>query len=296
MQLYADIRKGYHEYLIYVQKNSRIQLPEHIHDPQQSIGKVHASALGRCPLASAKKRQQEVQMDLSTLHLMQQGMRDAEPLQEAMLWYDPRTQVEFSVERGVFRGRIDILYNGHVIEIKRRDGYMKNPPQPKLTDVYQMLAYHYITGITSIHLCLMTRFDLFFWRLEPRENGFVLLDEQGNEWKNAANKPSYLNFGVLHFEAKRHMEYLEGRTDDPMPNFLEIPAGAECFHWESAERPKKYKTTYNGETERRANIVPHCPFWCHCKVPSNGLIEIEELEYGSKSYNLIAEQRDPLAV
>lgn len=291
MKLYEDIRSAYKEYLIYIQENPRVRLPEHIHDPAMSVGKVHASALGRCPKATALKRKVKVDMDLSTLHLMQQGIRDAEPLQEAMYWYYPiEAQVEYSVEREYFRGRIDILYGDHVIEIKRRDGYMKNPPQPKLTDVYQLIAYRYMTGFPSINLCLMTRFDLFFWQLVEDGNGFKLINEHGEEWKNGYNNSSYLNYSVIVYEGQRHLQYLnEERSDDPMPNFLNIPAGSECFHWESAARPKKYKTSHNGETERDAPIRPHCPFFADCKglvVPSDGLLQIGETEYDSKEYHI----------
>ena len=285
--IYDDIRQGYLEYLTYIQKNPRITLPQHIHDPALSTGKIHASSLGRCPLAAARKRELEVKYDLSTLHLMQQGIRDAEPLQEALLWYDPTTLVEHSVERDTLRGRIDILYQGQVIEIKRRDGYIKALPQPRLTDAYQLIAYSYITGLTEIHLCLMTRFDLHFWKMVNKENGFVLVDESGNEWKNASNKPSYLNYGVLKYETQRHLDYLNGvRVEDPLPDFLNIPAGTECGRWAGTERPKKYKTSYKGETERKADYIPTCPFWCHCDISEEGLIKVEETEYGSQTYRI----------
>lgn len=291
MDLYDEIREIYKEYLIYLQKNPRVILPEHIHDPSQSIGKVHASALGRCPLASAKKREgvEPASMEsMSTLHLMQQGVRDAEPLQEALYWkYPDLVQIEFSVEREMLRGRLDILYGTNVIEIKRRDGYMRNPPQPKLTDVYQMIAYSYMTGFKNINLCLMTRFNLNFWKLIEEGNGFKLVDEEGNDWKNGYNNPGYLSYSVLLYEANRHMDYLNGeKSEDPMPNFLNIPGGAECFHWENNERPKQYKTSYNGESQRTANIIPHCPFWCHGGTPAGNPIPVEEIEYGTKEYRL----------
>lgn len=285
MALYSEIRQIYDEYLDYLQENPRIRLPEHIHDPELSIGKIHASSLGRCPKASALKRKTKIINDLSTKHLMQQGVRDAEPLQEAMFWKGH--QVEVSVEKEIFRGRIDILYKHHVIEIKRRDGYMRSDPSPKLTDVYQLIAYQYITGLESIHLCLMTRFNLFFWQLVRDGNGFKMVDEQGREWKNSYNNSGYLNYSVLKFEGNRHLQYMNGeRTDDPMPNFLNIPMGNECYHWEDQGKPKKYKTK---EDQKIANICPHCPFFAECKglvIPSDGLLPVEEIEYGSKEYRL----------
>lgn len=285
-EFYSEFRQNYDEYLDYLQENPPIQLPYMPHDPKLSVGKVHASSLGRCPLASAASRISRPKWDFSTKHLMEQGKRDAAPIQEAQYWRGH--SVEVSVEKETLRGRLDVLFgNKYAVELKRRDGnfYKKMPPQPKLTDVYQIIAYKWIAPYLDVHLCTFTRFDLFFWELKEIGGGFVLLDEEGNEWKSSFNRPSYLNYAVVMALTKENLQYQTGeRTDDPMPNFLNTSDGVECFHWENEERPKKYKTAYQGELERFANIVPHCPVWCHGQ--KQDLISIEEVSYGSKTYEV----------
>lgn len=296
------VRTAYDEYLDYIQSNPRVHIPEHFHDPLQSVGKIHASSLGKCPLAAAKSRETKSQHSLSTKHLMHQGVRDAEPIQEAMYWKFPiEVEAERSIERLPFRGRLDLSITAdnlcYGIEIKRRDGVLKgldgrvSVPTPYLTDVYQMIAYSYITPLEEVWLLLVTRFDLFFWQLKSTIGGFVLVDEENNEWRSEYNKPSYLNYDVILAEASSHQQYLNReRENDPFPDFLAQARGKQCFHWAGNERPKKYKTTYNGETERTANIVPHCQFFEQCKgitIPDNGLIPVREIEFNSKKYEVV---------
>lgn len=298
------VRTAYDEYLDYIQTHPRVRIPEHIHDPALSVGKVHASALGKCPKAAALQRETESKHSLQTKHLMQQGVRDAEPIQEAMYWRYPIEVVpECSIERPPFRGRLDIQFSwdaaDYGIEIKRRDGTLKGlngraeVPAPQLTDVYQMITYSYIKPLEQVWLLLITRFDLFFWQLKEDIGGFVLVDEDGNEWRSEYNRPQYLNYDVILAEAATHQQYMnKEREADPIPNFLAVPKGRQCGHWENAERPKKYKNIYNGEEQRTANFVPHCPFFEQCKgitIPNTGFIQIEEVTHGSKDYRIKVE-------
>lgn len=289
MTIFEDIRNAYGDYLVYLRSNPRFQLPESVHNPENSIGKVHASALGRCPRASALKRVKEVREGTSILHLMQQGVRDAEPVQEALAWRDPATLIEYSVEKDFLRGRIDAIYKDQIIEIKRRDAPGDSDmPRPKMTDIYQMLAYSWILNNETPILLLVTRFDLFLWQLRPVKEGFLLFDEKGYAFKSRINKPEYMNYTVMLHEANRHLSYLRQETDDdPMPDFLNAHNGYECFSWENRNiRPKKFAVPFKDVTGTTANIVPTCPFWCHGAIPESGMISVEEIEVGSKTYQV----------
>src|SRR5690554_4018104 len=132
--LNSHLKSRYAAYLRALNEGeARVRLPDHQHDPTVSAGKVHASALGRCPLLKANERhnvpkriQPTEDQELNLLHLFQQSARDAEVVQEAVVW-GKTGEVEVSIDSDELRlrGRIDLLvdYAGerHIVEIKRRD-------------------------------------------------------------------------------------------------------------------------------------------------------------------------------
>ncbi len=282
--LYATLQQAYYDYLKYLQEgNSPIALPYRGPEPSKSGLTVRASSLGRCPLAIALERSKSPMKfpptqarELSSLHLMQQGTRDAAPFQEAMLWkFGECAQVEIMVESEALRvrGRIDVILTvegrGHIVEIKRRDAQRgTSGPAPKLSDVYQAMVYGLITGAESVNILILNRYFFNLWNLRPVGSGYVLVDEKGDLWNSDLNAPEHLNHDNLRAEIARHLAYLDGGvTSDPMPDFINRDEGWQCFQWENGERPKRYKREYKGKTERTETIVPRCPFWCHTDSP-----------------------------
>lgn len=301
--LLPDItRNAYKEYLAYLRAGGkRIRLDENIHDPSKSIGKVHASAIGRCPKKTALSRQADTAsfdvelFDFSTQHLMEQGKRDAEPIQEAFVHaYPIESEPEWSIERNPFRGRVDVRYLESILELKRRDGYkdktgLEHSPTPYLTDLYQMICYSYMTGYDDIWLGLVTRFNLYFYRLVSDIGGFVLLHENGERWRSEFNNPSYLNYDIVMAQATVHQQYLNGeRSDDPLPFYLNYK-GYECGKWHNGVKPKLYKYPINGKNHNDAFFVPTCPFFAECKgttLNADGMVKIKEVEYDSKKFSV----------
>lgn len=291
MSLYNVLQEAYSDYLDYLADNPRVELPYHKHDATTSEGKVHASALGRCPLAAAlsrKTEKTEKRFDWNTLHLMQQGVRDAEPLQEAMLWkYPEHTNVELSVEKDNLRGRLDILYAGNVIEIKRRDSPdRKVPPYLRLSDLYQTMAYGVILeeAAQTLNVLLVTRFDLTLFSLVPDGNGYSVVDQNGRYWASPYNKPSYLNFAVVRGLRDSHLRYMRGETtEDPKPNYLNGDS-YECGNFEKDTKPKAFKVPFGDATGQTTKFIPKCSHWCHHGGFKPEYIEIEEVEHGSKTY------------
>lgn len=291
MSLYNVIQETYSEYLNYLADNPRVEIPYKKHDAAESEGKVHASSLGRCPLAAALSRKTDAKgkgFDWKTLHLMQQGVRDAEPLQEAMLWkYPDVTEVELSVERDNLRGRLDILYDGNVIEIKRRDSPdRKVPPYLRLLDLYQTLAYGVILEeeARTLNILLATRFDITLYSLIPDGGGYSVIDHNGRYWSSSYNKPSYINFAVVRGLRDSHLRYMRGETtEDPRPNYLNSDH-YECGHFENDNKPKAYKVPFGNETGQTTKFIPTCSWWCHHNGDKPTEIVVREIEHGSKEY------------
>lgn len=301
---YHVVYGAYSEYLRYLEMGAdRVKLPEHKHDPANSVGKVHASALGSCPLKNALRRQRAPQTNppshaerTSTLHLMQQGTRDAEPIQEALVWkygeiskrwkatpsktrkgHLPTDRsgaaVEVSVEHENFkvRGRIDATVRPSanapqfIFEIKRRDATGgKGDPQPKLSDVWQLMTYGAATGIHNLNLVIINRYVMKVWTLYPVRDGFVLKDEKGERWANPLNSPEHLNYEKLEQEIALQLTYLNGKTDCPMPDFLndDRNGGWYCFHWVDGVKPMVYARETKGKMEKLGYITPRCEYFC----------------------------------
>ena len=92
--IYHTLATAYREYLEHLAHGgARVHLPDKPHDPALSINSIFASSLKRCPLLNAYRREKLPEPNpesdarhMSGLHLMQQGVRDAEPFQEALAW------------------------------------------------------------------------------------------------------------------------------------------------------------------------------------------------------------------
>lgn len=303
----------YYAYLHYLDNGGqRFRLPpEEPHDPAKSEGKIHPSSLTKCPLANAKRRtnepvviEQTREEHLRTLHVMQQGVRDAEVIQEAVLWHastrhDVAAHAELSIEDDYLRGRMDLVVwlgeECHVVEIKRRDG---NPAKPKLSDAMQVLAYQVITPPTlSLHILLLNRWSnnpeldppgFQVWDFRLVEDGYVLVDEQDTAFDADWNLPDTLNLDQVWAYTTIQLSYLSGELSHaPYLDWLNDGKG-ECFTWEGgwSAAPKKYAKRYKGKTERHEYAVPRCPWFCHYPLGDRddpGIL-CRETEYKSQVY------------
>lgn len=283
----------YGAYSEYLRSGDRIYLPLHKHNPANSVGKVHASALGRCPLQNALKRSNAPmtnppshQKRTSSLHLMQQGVRDAEPVQESLIWKYGKAKVRKGVPQGKgaavevsidskpfrVRGRMDAVVRpgegreAFIFEVKRRDPIGgENDPQPKLSDVWQVLTYGLTTGIQNMNLVIMNRYSFKVWTLRPVTDGYMLFDEMGVKWDSFLNSPEHINIPALEREIQLQFDYLHGiQSECPMPDFLndDRNGGWYCFQWVKGVKPMVYAKTYQGKDEKFGYITPRCEYFC----------------------------------
>ncbi len=310
--LYETIMDAYDEYMTHLNaggKKPRVFTPRH--HPNKSLDIINASELGRCPLATAKEKRGDPMVvpptrysKISLKHLLLQGTRDAEPLQEALLWKWGRARVTKNVligegvalearvgdkELGT-KGRADAVlnWNGetHVVEIKRRDAQRgTSTPMPKDSDVYQVLSYAHIMDLPykHIHILILNRYFFKLWTLgwDPNQMVYALTDEDGVVW--------YSGLGLDSFEEaiNVHRKYrAEKLTTPPMIDMFAADFGWYCYRWVDGEKPKKYKALYKGQEERIGFIEARCPYWCWGGNPKEH-IPVRELEYDSKKYALV---------
>lgn len=252
-------------YLDYLQSGDHVELPQYQHRADD-LSLVYASDLGRCPLAAALKRTRQPERfpktdaeRLTSLHLMRQGVKDAEPLQEALVWaFGKNAEVEKQVEDRILgvRGRIDTLLHRedgvHILEFKRRDTpHGGQAPEPKLSDCFQVMAYGEIMKTPHMHIVTISRYFVTTWTLDLRGTHYwVVNDETGEQWGN-----NNMDIAGLKAEIARQKSYLDGNRADPMPGFANHPDGWQCG-----------KPVYGkGVTKTRAKgqWKTGCEHWCH---------------------------------
>lgn len=308
--LHKQIWFQYLEYLEHLAEGGeRVELviPEHV--PARGEGLVYASALGRCPLKSALQRQRapyvlerSERQRMRELHVMQQGVRDAEVLQEAIKWaWGKSAEIEYPVESRALgiRGRVDALIHdplagSAVIEIKRREG-----DALALTDVLQTLAYGLIMSKSTLSILLLNRWvgnlenetpGFTTWFIQPEGDGYIVVNEHGQKWYTVYNTPEFLNVQTIERMVAEHRAYLEGeKSAPPYPDFINRNLGAygnECFEWANGKPPKVYGRPYKGALERVEYGIPACPYFCHCPVEQleDGRFPVRETTFESNVY------------
>lgn len=305
------IRQVYRDYLEYLANGGdRIRIPEHKHvDPETPV--VYSSSLMRCPLLAAKKRNKDPEVlpqspakRLAALHIMQQGTRSAEPIQEAMLWHslsgdEPKMKVDVELSlsslAGKLRGRVDLVItidnHIHLIEIKQKSD---NYQTPRMPDIFQALSYSYMWKPEDITAHVMTvrrvsakdhdgAFNL--WTLKPDEHGFIVVGEDGGMWNHPVNNPEFINYTTMWVEIERHRKYLAGELNGPpIVDFINTE-GFWCASW-VGNKPKKYKKLYKGKEERQEYMHPTCTHFCHFatdELGEEGFL-VRETAYQSGEY------------
>lgn len=314
------IHEMYYSYLLAMRNGTeRIPLPV---TPHTGKGRhlLYPSSLGKCPLQSRWKREgkaptwepKEWEKE-NSFHLMEQGNRVAEVLQEALVWkmgYPSSEDREFYNGDGgcpplgetVFltpgfvpeatihdeklgvRGRIDgLIVDGKnpkhwtILEIKARSPGRR----PKFGDAMQTLTYMLSTGCHSAAIVTIERFKIKVWPLIARGEGFVVQSEWGDEVKERWNTPDMLNFDALEEEIqwfKDYREMDEFSLDIPIPDPFNDKLRGWCCAWEWETRPKYLKT--------KPSVIgkpkPCCQFWHHCH-PAPEAISVIPGQDGSKA-------------
>lgn len=259
----TKFRQVVREYLVHLTNGGDRYIIGREQRPVSEKMYVSASSLMDCPLRAAKEKLKEqaiieglLKENSPTLLLrMQQGTMVAEIFQEAFLWWnkfkrdDLRTVfIERTLESQElhFRGRMDMecyfdmLEIGksktHIVEFKHRlPTYKDKFPQPRMSDVFQLLAYKVLRGSTKEldvpgHLCIINTpqyaefqdeykgFEL--WELSRLSldsfQGYALFNEEGQLWNHPMNTPQYINIMALEQEIERQMMYLEGVRETPI--------------------------------------------------------------------------------
>lgn len=255
----------------YLESGQRITLNHKPHDPELSIGKVFASALGLCPKNEALKRESgESKYDLDGQIRMNSGSRIAEIVQEAMLWHfgESEVEIEYSVDNNGVRGRMDLMHDGATVsfpvvtEIKWTRSYKFSP---KLAHVYQLMWYlHYMNRFEHSEGFLLGIDDTFNWyELLYVGNDMYQLVKDGVPYKAEWNNAQTLNVTELERLIQLHQDYLSGKiTATPMPDFLNQEGGWQCFEWE--------------DKRKKESIIPRCPFFSQCHSHEVGPIQVEK--------------------
>lgn len=184
---------------------------------------IHPSNLARCPLAGAKSRlglprsnPKSFYERGSLLHLLNQGVQDAKPFQQAMI--REGGLAEFPIRKDMnglngklyarLMGTLDVLFPAEgnnppvMMEVKRRDEPKDGSGSlPKLSDAMQMLAYGWMIRNTPelnpitkwdetpyttnrvmplMYLVIMTRYTAVVYELVPvDDDNFNLIREDG---------------------------------------------------------------------------------------------------------------------
>lgn len=284
-------------YLIHLQNGGDpVQLE---HKPRRHLeGLVHCSALFDCPLKESLSRRNVPAKFPSLLNVnrptalmrMLQGNKVGEIMQEAMIWgsrqrRDMITWVEKFVDDEEdlhVQGQMDICiaWNGgssfDIVELKHRLPNFKDKfPQPKLGDVFQLLAYMYANTTDfpdNGYLCIINTpawadygdpYKAYeVWTLEPKGDGYVLVSEHGHEWANERNTPDFINEETLRKEIEHHLKYMQNPQELPPP--VNLANSEEAWQCRQVLRYPK--------GDGYGVMAPNCAYWCHTEmVPDEGL-------------------------
>jgi len=287
-----ELHRAYRKYLLFLRDGgTRPALSRHVHNPEHSRGMLHPSSFGKCPLQEAWRREgmeraweQKPWEREGMYHLMEQGSRVAEVVQEAFLWAygaceTPERDRQISLERTSWhqdtffideysqhdeslgiRGRIDGLLRlnneFYLLEMKARNPHVG----PKLSDAYQLMTYMLSTGENTGLIITIHRFSIKFWWLFPNNGGFTIVNEWGDRYDQDWNTPDTLNFDLLQQEISVYRQYVfGGKRLTPIEDPYNHPRGWCCFMWD--HRPRHNKTTVS----RTGTIKPRCEFFhlCH---------------------------------
>jgi len=277
--MFNQITEIYEEYLEHLAGGGKRESVPHHKSRHSNNDLVYASSLGKCPLAAALRRLCAVEKfpltreeNLKMHHLMNQGIRLAELIQEAFLFHGDLVEEYFYSEDLGIAGVVDVLFSrpgeGHIIEIKTRNSEY---PLPSLSDCYQALAYKYMlsrnskTKYQAYILTLTppnvkrkndTPFDL--WKLEPSGDGHIVVRHDGELWQSKFNDEERLNLTALKEEIQRHKMYLTGQTlHTPILDPLNDDGGWQCV--KTIKKPVKRKT----KPDEAGLIKRRCPYLCH---------------------------------
>jgi len=296
--IYKEIQTAYLTYLRHLNVGGvRPEIPPYEKSVTEGAW-IYSSSLLGCPLQNARKYAGAAMShpptpseEMSDFHLMQQGVRDAEPMQEALMWYfGASSEVRISSESLRLRGRMDVdmMVGGvrHIVEIKRRDEFM-GQITPKLSDLYQSLSYMMMTGAQHAHVLILNRYFFKLWSLYPDGKGFIVKDEAGEEWRDKHNTPEHLNFEAVEAEVKRQMAFIErvhaGEiVPPPISDPINNEEGWRCLKHHDKPRVLKTKENPEGSSSRR------CYWFCHTAPSSAGPFRVTIADDGVKTLHLPA--------
>lgn len=252
-------------------------------------GYIHASNMFDCPRKAAEEQGDTVSRatypellkdNLPTMLMrMEQGNRIAEIIQEAI--FDEYNNFEACVpeyflisEELKMMGTADLIiwqeeYN--IVELKHRVKTRYGNPEPRIGDIFQLLAYKKMfleeSGLeATLTLGIIDTpawaefWDeknlIHLWFLEPQDNGYVLVNDEGLPWNNYLNDPNFINDATFYSEVERQHLYLmaveDGRTDITPPFPLHADEAWQC---------RRIKTKAKDNTLGTFEVI--CPFYCH---------------------------------
>lgn len=306
-----------HEALFWAVYNYKKERPPRPELPPYKKGEyegvlVPASNLGQCPLRNAKRYHGEPKtleptpkQDMVSLLRMDDGVRAAEVLQEALLWqYGDAARVEVEARDFSIRitGRIDALVDiegkQYLYEFKRRDNDPWGNLWPKMSDLYQVMAYGlmYPEAVLSIVVRNRVIFNTFTL-YEDSPGKFLVVDQDGKPWESPMNDPNLLSTGSLMAEIDRQLEYLERGNrsipiDDPLND--DRTGGWYCYRWEG-KKPMVYSEKYakqSGMTEKIGYVLPSCEYFCHYPIEGWNPLPVRETGRETGKYEWVQDETE----
>ena len=275
-KLFEEAYFGYLEYL--QDGGSRIPLPRVVHEHKQ--GYVWPSNLGMCPLQPVLKAEGAVTCEEALpkpldYHRMTQSTIAAELIQEAFMWrYGDEASVEQPIEKITetykLRGRTDLL-------LDKADGKfvieLKNSDELRQGHVIQALTYGLMHNTPLVCIVTFNRSEINLYECRNSLRAIDVFHTAQYKFDSARRmKSDYPNtlwgsvpdLNQIEVEAERHYQYLTGKRDNPMPDFLNDPGGWQCAK----------KTTYPKDS-KPGKFKPTCAYFCHNDIENTEFAKVD---------------------
>lgn len=285
-----DIRAAWSQYSTHLQRGgARQALPPP--KPRLFLEYLHASSLGYCNLQKAYEVFKE-EADYPSLlkennsqkgWLLESGTRQAEKLQEAMLFaYGAAVSIEHDLvyHAASIAGRCDILYttpSGHkyVIELKDAEGQAyRSIGEPRYSYLTQVITYMNLSEATGGAIVTMSKWGFNVYDVVLEGNlWFVYFN--GQRYSPFIKNRENWNVGVSLREVGELFEELSETYDDVRNQRLITPPIVDPLNddmgWLCVNQPEKP----NRKTGKKGKAYANCPWVRRC----HGLSLEFETEY-----------------
>lgn len=266
---------------------------------------ISCSSLGKCPKAYAMQKLElpakfpglVVENDLPALMRMRGGTEAGITFAKALKHkFGNNIYAEKYLQDDILKihGFADVILTDDIgqtaiIEVKKRAGYFNSPSEPRITDIYQLLAYGLVyknSGINArMYLVIIdgsASYPVHVYEVAPSHGGFevrdkfhTIIDDFTGEviqpytvWEHGLNAPMHLNFYAITEKVNYMHSWLsmppeQLNADCPIPDPLNSKMGFQCIKWVGGSKPKANKIKI-----ATGQVCASCPFSCHFQSPN----------------------------